>query len=160
MEEWRDIPEFPGYKVSSLGNVEGKFGRLLKLCVGNHGYYRVSLRKENKTYHTMIHTLVALMFIGTRPENYDIDHIDRNRTNNILSNLRYVSRSINCLNSGITSNSGYHNIYSSKNHFMVGIYRKDLRFTKYCKTLEEAIQVRDNHLSKTSLSVPDDTRSP
>ena len=39
-----------------------------------------------------------LTFVGPRPEGYQVDHIDRNRLNNRLDNLRYVSKSDNMRN--------------------------------------------------------------
>ncbi len=45
----------------------------------------------------MVHALVALAFIGPRPDGYDVMHIDGTRTNNAVGNLRYGTRSENCL---------------------------------------------------------------
>lgn len=47
----------------------------------------------------MIHYLVAYHFIGERPEGLVIDHIDRDKQNNNVSNLRYVTVSENNRNS-------------------------------------------------------------
>ena len=51
-----------------------------------------------------VHKLVAETFIGTVPENKCIDHIDRNKLNNSISNLRIVTYSENSLN---RDNSSY-----------------------------------------------------
>ena len=45
-----------------------------------------------------VHKLVAETFIGTVPENKCIDHIDRNKLNNDISNLRWVTYSENANN--------------------------------------------------------------
>jgi len=37
-------------------------------------------------------------FVGPRPEGLVIDHIDRDRLNNIVSNLRYVTQKENMFN--------------------------------------------------------------
>jgi len=42
-----------------------------------------------------VHELIARAFIGDRPTNYDIDHINGDRLDNRPSNLRYVTRSQN-----------------------------------------------------------------
>jgi hypothetical protein len=47
----------------------------------------------------LAHRVVYEMFRGTIPEGLEIDHIDGNRTNNVPSNLRAVSRAENCRNS-------------------------------------------------------------
>ena len=50
------------------------------------------------------HRIVYLMHHGYMPEN-EVDHIDRNRSNNKIDNLREVSRSCNARNSGTPANS-------------------------------------------------------
>ena len=57
--------------------------------------------------NTLLHRVVWLWVYGYLPEK-DIDHIDRNRRNNRLDNLREVSRSCNSVNSGLmaTNTSG------------------------------------------------------
>ena len=42
-----------------------------------------------------VHDLIARAFLGSRPDNYDVDHINGNRADNRPSNLRYVTRSEN-----------------------------------------------------------------
>lgn len=49
----------------------------------------------------MVHKLVAECFIGPRPNGFVIDHIDRNKLNNSVSNLRYVSVSTNTANTPV-----------------------------------------------------------
>lgn len=44
-----------------------------------------------------VHVLVALTFIGERPEGYDICHIDGDCLNNESSNLRYDTRNQNSI---------------------------------------------------------------
>lgn len=53
-----------------------------------HGYLQVSINGKNY----LVHSIVAEAFLGERPNGMEIDHIDRNRTNNDVKNLRYVSR--------------------------------------------------------------------
>ena len=60
----------------------------------NNGYVYIHLDKRHR-----LHKLVALSFLPN-PHNYDvIDHIDRDKTNNNVSNLRWASQSINRRNS-------------------------------------------------------------
>jgi len=65
-----------------------------------NGYYHV--RVYGKIYG--VHRIIWLYVYGYLPEN-DIDHIDRNRANNKISNLREVSRQCNQRNTGLQSNN-------------------------------------------------------
>jgi predicted ABC-class ATPase len=107
MEEYRKCYE--DYEISNLGNCR----RLLKngnykevngsILTSGGGYRYVQLKRENKKTNLLFHHLVAKVFIGERPNNMVIDHIDRNPKNNNVSNLRYVSQLENCRN-----NARYH----------------------------------------------------
>lgn len=64
--------------------------KMLKLSLDKDGYYRVSLYTNNKKYNKPVHRLVALTFLEN-PDNLPIvDHIDKDRTNNCVNNLRWV----------------------------------------------------------------------
>ncbi len=52
----------------------------------------------------MAHRLCWVIFHGAWPS-YDIDHIDLEKTNNAISNLREASRSQNCANKPMQSNN-------------------------------------------------------
>lgn len=89
-EQWKDIPGFPGYRVSDHGRVTGKDGRILKPGILRSGHLQVSLRKDGKTYHRRIHRLVLTTF-GGPPESDDLQccHGDGVPHNNHISNLRW-----------------------------------------------------------------------
>lgn len=55
--------------------------------------------REGKEHKVFIHTLILCIFVSDRPSRYhEVDHIDRNTTNNDVSNLRWVTRRHNCEN--------------------------------------------------------------
>lgn len=97
-EVWKTIPNYPKYLVSSKGRVrslQNSHDLLLKPVVTN-GYYKVRLSNNGKIDDKLIAYLVYFTFItDTLKENYVIDHIDGNKLNNDLENLRYISRSDN-----------------------------------------------------------------
>ena len=97
-EIWKDIEGFPGYQVSTLGRVRNKkTGHIRKLSTDVVGYKSTTLYCENKPKTVRVHTLVANAFLGKRPRNYDVNHIDGDKTNNNINNLEYCSRSDNVL---------------------------------------------------------------
>ena len=104
MEMFKDIKGYPGYQISSEGKIwNTKTQRYLKPSRKPNGYYQINLVAANgKRKKEYLHRLLALVFIDN-PNNYpEVDHIDRNRENNSLSNLRWVSKSQNQRN---TSNN-------------------------------------------------------
>lgn len=102
-EEWRELKDFPPFAVSSYGRVKNlKTKHILTGGLDKNGYLKYSLRitdNPNKYAITKTaHFLVALAFLGERPEGKVVDHIDHNIKNNHYSNLRYVSISENTKN--------------------------------------------------------------
>lgn len=98
-EEWRQVVGFEDYEVSSLGSVRNiETGRLLTGYTDKGGYIRVNLRKNGRWHHKLIHRLVTETFIPN-PENKPcVDHIDTIRTNNVVTNLRWVTHKENSNN--------------------------------------------------------------
>lgn len=92
MEAWRQIPKYPKYAVSNMGNVIGVRGNLIKPYdrKGN-GYLSVWISGRNFT----IHSLVMLAFVGERPPKNVINHINGVPWDNRLDNLEYCTQSYN-----------------------------------------------------------------
>ena len=99
MEIFKPIPGFPGYQVSNLGNVKSfrryPDGRLLKPYVTS-GYHSVKLCIDGVVTPRTVHSLVMLAFVGPPPDSLEVMHADHCRTNNVLTNLSYGTRSQNC----------------------------------------------------------------
>lgn len=98
-EEWRDT-DYDGYEVSCLGNVRSFRNGKVRVLKGSirAGYKRIDIKINGKRLHISIHSLVAKTFLGEKPEGLVIDHIDRNKQNNNVNNLRYVTTSENSIN--------------------------------------------------------------
>lgn len=90
-EQWKVITGYDNYEVSTEGNVRNvKTGRILKSRDNDGGYLFVSLYKNGKGKNFKVHRLVANAFIPN-PNNYDtVDHINHNRHDNRVENLRWL----------------------------------------------------------------------
>lgn len=94
-ETFRDVIGFEGrYKVSNLGNVMSlnyqNTGRQKLLTPIKHhlGYLFVHLGKDKIK---MIHVMVAESFIPNPEGKKFVNHIDGNKSNNVLTNLEWVT---------------------------------------------------------------------
>lgn len=119
-EAWASIDLFKNYEVSTLGRVRNvNSGKILKPQLKTNGYFAVILCENGKVYNKCIHRLIGQTFIEKDNENYDVvDHINRDKTDNTIDNLRWVDNSINAINSkkrtvNTTGNTG---VYFDKSH--------------------------------------------
>jgi hypothetical protein len=95
MEEYKKC--FEDYEISNFGNLR-KNGIIINGSIQNRGYRYFQISRGRKRKNYLFHHLVAEQFIGLRPDGLVIDHIDRNKLNNNVSNLRYISFADNLKN--------------------------------------------------------------
>jgi len=160
MEIWRDIEDFPNYQVSNKGRIRSSAFThitLKKLQTNRYGYLCCNLYKGGKYKNCSVHRLVASAFLDKIEGKDTVDHIDRNRQNNCVENLRWANTSEQNLNSKIVpkgSNTGLMNIYhyprpNRSACYIVSFHRKKLNIRKEFETLEDAIKFRDEMLATT-----------
>jgi hypothetical protein len=105
-EKWKDVAGYEGYyQISNFGrvrsldrnetninNVTRKLkGSLKSTFINQHNYVLVTLSKNNENKAFCLHRLVAEAFISN-PNNLDeVNHKDRNKRNNFLSNLEWCT---------------------------------------------------------------------
>ena len=167
-EIWKDIKGYEGwYKISNLGRVKSlkkwcgnkysikwiKEENILSPTDNGNGYLIIGLRKDTKKKNFYIHRLVAEHFIENNLNKEEVNHIDFNKRNNIVSNLEWCDRKENVEHSRInmfkqhntkTGRTGEKYILYRNNRYRVVVNKYDRTF----KTLEEAITFRDSVLSE------------
>lgn len=99
-EVWKAVPNYEGlYEISNHGRFASlrKDGRFFRKLNEKTHYLSASVKSLNggtqKCFY--IHTLVAQVFIGPRPDGLVVRHLDGNRYNNHVSNLAYGTNSQN-----------------------------------------------------------------
>ncbi len=114
-ETWKPCLGYEGlYSVSNLGRVKAekrvltekntgivrtKKPHLMRLHLKDERSYTVGLIDSNgKHKNHFVHRLEYEAFVGKIPEGYEIDHIDSNSKNNVLSNLRACTHEENARN--------------------------------------------------------------
>lgn len=101
LEDTQHLSNFPGYGVSTDGDVisfKNKKTRILKpgWKKKEHGYRNVVLCHKNGTKHNfLVHRLVALVFIPTEDVTLQVNHKNRNSSDNRLENLEWTTRQQN-----------------------------------------------------------------
>ena len=102
MEIWKDVEGYEGlYQVNQFGEVKSlpkQIGlgyitkeKILKPRCNNSGYLIVNLSKDGKGLNKTVHRLVAKAFIPNPEGLPEIDHIDGDKTNNVVENLQWIS---------------------------------------------------------------------
>jgi hypothetical protein len=151
-EEFRDIIDYEGiYTVSNFGRIYSvKRGIIMKPIKNNRGYIFINLFKNNCKKTCQIHRLIARAFLTDYSEDLDVDHIDRSKTNNHLSNLRMTTRAQNITNTKPRNKTGYKGICLTKS----GKYRVQIQVNNKYKyvgtysTLEDAVLYRNNYIDE------------
>ena len=114
MEQWKDIPDYEGwYQVSNLGRVRSVpriiphktkggvisnqrwEGKILRPTLISGGYEMVVLTKHRNPAYPTVHRLVAMAFVPNPYNKTVVNHIDGNKTNNVATNLEWVTSSEN-----------------------------------------------------------------
>lgn len=128
------------YKVSDDGQVMNRLsGKILAGCLDAYGYRIVKINQKNMK----VHRLVGLCFLPRIDlPKLEIDHINRDKSDNTASNLRWCDRAINTQNNNrkhLTFDNGKYVVQFQRNHKRV--------YHKRFNTIEEATVARDKFLA-------------
>lgn len=132
-ETWKDLSflGFPNYSVSSKGVVKNKHGRIMKQHCDGKGYKNVGLSEKGKSKRFLVHRLVILSFLGEGRKNETVDHIDRNKKNNNVENLRWAN--------GTKQNENKDSVSPRTNCYKVEQWTKEGVLVKVWSSTQEAV---------------------
>lgn len=87
----RDIPGYEGlYTIDIFGNVKRKIDNIeMKQQFNKFGYANVSLTKDGKQKQHKVHRLIARAFIPNPQKKEQVNHIDGNKSHNVVWNLEW-----------------------------------------------------------------------
>jgi hypothetical protein len=115
---WLPIKDYPNYEVSICGQVRNvTTKRILKPGIRGNGYYFVVLCNKNSIKSHSIHRLVAKAFIPNIFNKEFVDHINNQKLDNTVSNLRWCTNQQNQFNSLLSkrNTSGIRGVTWEKN---------------------------------------------
>ena len=121
--DWKEIENYEDkYWVNSIGEVKNKNDLILKQRDNGGGYLIVDLCKNGiKTTHS-IGRLVGKAFVAPKHEEFtDIDHIDNDKYNNWVENLRWVNKSGNNRNRPSKNKTGFKGVYERRDLYIAQI---------------------------------------
>jgi hypothetical protein len=146
-EQWKPVVGYEGlYEVSSFGRVKSlpRNGTknqdvIMSPSDNNYGYNKITLKnKSAKTKY--VHVLVAEAFLNYKAEKgvICVDHINSNKKDNNLNNLRVISQREN-LSRSKKSNTNNTGVYKVGDKFRALIYiNKKSKHLGYFDTIENA----------------------
>jgi hypothetical protein len=99
-EEFKQLKENPNYYISNKGRILSKNGFIKPYLNKVTGYFDLNLCENSKHKHYTLHRLLSNNFIPNDDETKTlVDHINRNRQDNRIDNLRWVNYKENANNS-------------------------------------------------------------
>jgi hypothetical protein len=111
MDNPRDIPGFPGYRIYRDGTIESnlwhshkpnrEWCQLHPVIDKEWGYRTTRLSRDSKGYSRKVYSLVALAFLGPRQPGQVVRHLNGNPADDRVENLAYGTHADNMVDSRV-----------------------------------------------------------
>ena len=126
-----------------------------------NGYKRVKFRVDGKQHTRSVHRLVWEAFNGSIPDGYEINHINSDRSNNLLSNLELMTPQQNMKHGVLfgnkTNRTGFIGVCKRGNRYVAQAHepQTDKRIhIGYYDTAEEAARAYNAYLIERGWHLP------
>ena len=169
MDSYKPIPNFQTYGINESGEVMNyRSGKIVPAYPTEDGYYRLTLKNPDGISTQSVARLVGLTFIPNPDNLPTIDHIDRNRGNNNVNNLRWASLEEQAINKGCRKDQKFKRFVSmefgisSKNPYRSYTiqmrnskltFKKRFRCDKY--SIDEVYEYRNKLLTEHDIPITD-----
>jgi hypothetical protein len=157
-EIWAVVKSHPLFEVSDMGNVrwsckngvhvpEFMMGSYLHVKLRRGCWSRYNKNSRELSDDVAVHRLVGIAFLPNPDKKPIIDHIDLNKTNNCLTNLRWVTHAENMRNKALNVNNktGYKGVSFDRrtNKYVATLQHNGIKYQLggYDK-LEDAVNAR------------------
>ena len=157
MGEFNNIKNYETYGINKIGEIKDyRTGKIMPEYTDPCGYLKINLKNPDGVKCFLVHRLVAIQFIEPVENKLEVDHIDRNKINNNVDNLRWVDDYKQNQNRGNFKNNktGHKYIWFEDccNSYVFCITRNKIthrkRFNSKKYTLEDVVKYKENYIKQ------------
>ena len=165
------VDGFSRYVICRHGNVVNEETKtVLNGTITNNGYRQYNLQTDDGTNKKMSgHRLVALAFLPNPEHKPMVDHKDRVKTNNHISNLRWATNGENKINTGLYKRKykgdGFRHIRKVTKHgteyYQLQIQRNgklivNKNYRTDTHTIDQVVKLRNDFYKKHDIAIEDE----
>ena len=153
IEEWKSVPDFPGWSASNLGQIRRDGGGVV-VGSNDEGYRRIQVSPDKTV---AAHRMVLSAFVGPCPDGLEACHRNGIRDDNRIENLRWDTHAKNLAdraefrrNAGVkgATKCPWGHEYTPENTYI----NKNKRYCRACRSQKKR-EVRQNRYLASQLTL-------